>query len=366
MKLIQKLCKALLALLLVVVLVLGGYVLYLQLNYYRIEDTFALAVQNNSQESLTVGENYSALAYNIGFGAYSPEYSFFLDEGAFIREKITAGKYGKAMSAESAKTNTEGAITTVENLNPDFVLLQEVDEKAHRSYFLNQVAAFTEKFSDYGSTFAKNFHSAFLALPLHDMHGAVEAGLLTLSRYEIQSAQRRSLPVDRSFITKFFDLDRCLSVNRIAVNNGKELVLINAHLSAYDEGGIIRKQQFEMLNDIILEEYKKSNYVIVGGDYNHALAGSENFYPTKQEKPEWIATLEDNALNEHARVVVAKNIQNVPTCRSCNIPYEKGVNFTVTVDGFLVTDNVEATAQNIDADFAYSDHNPVLLSFKLK
>ena len=39
--------------------------------------------------------------------------------------------------------------------------------------------------------------------------------------------------------------------------------------------------------------------------------------------------------------------------------------YTVTVDGFVVSDNVRATATNVDTGFAYSDHNPVALSFEL-
>ena len=36
------------------------------------------------------------------------------------------------------------------------------------------------------------------------------------------------------------------------------------------------------------------------------------------------------------------------------IPYEKGVNFVTVVDGFLVSDNIQWTAENIDADFLAS------------
>lgn len=366
MKLIKKIGRILLALLLIALLTVGGYVLYLQLNYYRIEDNAALSIRNASEETLKTGQSYTALSYNIGFGAYSPDYSFFMDKGALLGEKETSGKYGKGIDQYSVVRNTEGSLATVEKLNADFILLQEVDEKAHRSYFVNQVERFESALPAYGSVFAKNFHSGFLALPMHDMHGAVEAGLLTLSRFHIDSAMRKSLPVDNSFITKFFDLDRCLGITRHKVEGGKELVLINAHLSAYDEGGKIRKQQFDLLNNIILEEFQRGNYVIVGGDYNHALAGSKTIYPTKQEVPDWVAELNAENLNEHAAVVAADNLSEVPTCRACNIPYEKGVNYTVTVDGFLVTDNVEAKAKNIDAEFAYSDHNPVLLEFQLK
>ncbi len=366
MKYIRKLAKALLAVLLVAVLTVGGYVLYLQLNYYRIDDNTTLAINPSAGHTLTAGQAYTAITYNIGFGAYSSDYSFFMDEGAMIGEKITSGKYGKGIDKYSVAKNTEGSIALTEEQNADFILLQEVDEKADRSYGIDQVALFKEQFPAYSSTFAKNFHSAFLALPLHDMHGAVQAGLLTLSKYQIDSSIRKSLPVDESFITKFFDLDRCLNITRHKVDNGKELVLINAHLSAYDEGGKIRKQQFDLLNNIILDEYNRGNYVIVGGDYNHALAGSKTMYPTLQEIPAWVAELSEDSLNKHARVAIPSNLSEVPTCRSCNVPYQKGLNYTVTVDGFIVTDNVEATARNIDADFQYSDHNPVILEFKLK
>ena len=50
---------------------------------------------------------------------------------------------------------------------------------------------------------------------------------------------------------------------------------------------------------------------------------------------------------------------------TADIPYTKGVNYTSVLDGFIVSDNVTATAENIDADFMYSDHNPVKLTFKL-
>ena len=41
------------------------------------------------------------------------------------------------------------------------------------------------------------------------------------------------------------------------------------------------------------------------------------------------------------------------------------MNYTTVVDGFLVSANIKAEAENIDVDFAYSDHNPVKLEFEL-
>ena len=136
--------------------------------------------------------------------------------------------------------------------------------EADRSYHVNQAEELKDKFADYGNVFANNFHSAYLFYPFSDPHGAVEAGLLNFTRYQIAEAERRSYPVDNSFVTKFTDLDRCFAVMRLPVENGRELVLINSHMSAYDDGGKIRLQQLELLNSVMEEEYQAGNYVIVG------------------------------------------------------------------------------------------------------
>ena len=351
---------------LALILVVGGYVIYLQSNYYRIEDHAVLEVENNGENVLKTGDTYSVVTYNIGFGAYGPDYSFFMDTGEMKDGTKTSGKYGKAMSLESVETHTEGALGVIEDLDADFYLLQEVDVDADRSYHVNQKDFIKTAMAGYASVFANNFHSAYLFYPFSDPHGAVQAGLLNFSRYQISEAERRSYPVDNSFITKFTDLDRCFAQMRLPVEGGQELVLINSHMSAYDEGGTIRAQQLELLNSVMSEEYAKGNYVIVGGDFNHAMgeAVAEGF-PSEQKFPAWVAVLTEDDLADGVGIVRAENELEVPTCRGADSVYTKGVNYTTVVDGFLVTDNVRATAENVDTDFAYSDHNPVKLQFEL-
>ncbi len=359
--------KILAGLILLVLLCIAGYIIYMQANYYRIEDHAKLEVGNNPKQTLRTGEAYTAVTYNIGFGAYGPDYSFFMDTGEMADGTATAGEYGKAVSKESVEQNTAGAAKELEKLGADFLLLQEVDVEADRSYHVNQAEELKDKFADYGNVFANNFHSAYLFYPFSDPHGAVEAGLLNFTRYQIAEAERRSYPVDNSFVTKFTDLDRCFAVMRLPVENGRELVLINSHMSAYDEGGKIRLQQLELLNSVMEEEYQAGNYVIVGGDFNHAMgeAVAEGF-PSKQKFPAWVSILTQEEMAEGISIVRAENELEVPTCRGADIPYTKGVNFTTVVDGFLVSENVKAEAENIDTDFGYSDHNPVMLRFELE
>lgn len=348
-------------------LIVGGYVAYVVIQYNRIPDGIELAYENPQEGRLKAGDEYTITTYNIGFGAYGPTYSFFMDVGTMLDGTKVTGTYGKAESKESAGYNTDGAIGILQKLDSDFVMLQEVDIDSTRSYHINQVGEITKAMPEYGYTVAVNFHSAWLHYPLNDPHGKTSSSLLTLSKYSLENSLRRSYPVDEGFPTRFFDLDRCFAVHRVPVDNGKELVLINSHMSAYDKGGLIRTQQLAMLNKVASEEYEKGNYVIIGGDFNHALGEvAAQAFPSQQEFPGWVFILTDEDLAPGLRIVKAENETEVPTCRAAEIPYEKGVNFTTVVDGFIVSDNVKTRAVNIDTDFAYSDHQPVLLWFELE
>ena len=175
---------------LLVILCAAGYVIYMQANYYRIEDHTALETENNAKQRLKTDTPYTAVTYNIGFGAYGPDYSFFMDTGEMEDGTLTAGKYGKAVSRESAETNVKGAAEELKVLEVDFMLLQEVDVDADRSYHMNQLEQLKEEFPDYGNVFANNFHSAYLLYPFSVPHGAVDAGLLSFSRYHIEKIRR--------------------------------------------------------------------------------------------------------------------------------------------------------------------------------
>lgn len=358
---IKKILKILLAIILVLILIVGGYIIYLQVNYYRIEDNFELTIENNPTIEIDTANSYEIMTYNTGFGAYSQEYSFFMDKGV-TNGKATKGKYSRAISKDDVIKNTNGQIETLSEYDPDFILLQEVDKKSTRSYKYNMVESFQNSFSNYGSIYASNFHSVYLPYPIPP-HGSVESGIVTMSKYKANSSIRRQLPITSSFVSKFFDLDRCFSITRYQAG-AKELVIINIHMSAYDEGGVYRTLQVNMLNEVLKEEATKGNYVIVGGDYNHDIANSKEAFPTKQDIPE-IMTLTNENLISGYHFADAKN--NAPTLRSADIPYEEGTNFLCVVDGFIVSDNIVIEQiTNIDTKFLYSDHNPVYMRFSFK
>lgn len=231
----------------VLLLAVVAYVLYVYLQYYRIDDGQILTVSSEKTDTIRTGKTYSVMTYNIGFGAYGPDFSFFMDSGVMDTGEKKTGRYGKAIDRQSVTDNIAGSVAAVRAADCDFVLLQEVDSDGSRSYHVDQVAAFTQN-PAYASVYAVNFHTAYLFWPLNDPHGKNESGVLTLTKYAVSSAVRRSYSVSTSF-DKFFDLDRCFSVTYLPVSDSdRQLVLVNSHMSAYDEGGTIRAQQLAMLN----------------------------------------------------------------------------------------------------------------------
>lgn len=355
---------SLLALLALLVLVVLGYVIYVVAEYDRIEDYLQLTVDEGAAEAEAhTGREYGIVTYNIGFGAYSPDFSFFMDSGEMNDGTVVTGEYGKGIGEDDVRKNIEGAAAVLEGLDADFYFVQEVDTDGDRSYRIDQYAVLRDALPG-DATYAVNFHSANLLYPFNDPHGKNTSGIATFSSVEIESAVRRQYPVDDG-LAKFFDLDRCFAVHRVAVEGGKELVLINSHMSAYDEGGVIRARQLEMLNAVMAEEYAKGNYVIVGGDFNHELAHSFGNFPSEQKQPTWAYELTDDDVADGFRVVASG--EGVGTCRAAEIPYTEEVNYQTVLDGFIVSDNVEVTnVRNIDTGYEFSDHNPVKMTFVLK
>ena len=346
---------AIIALLLIAAI---GYVSYVFISYNRIEDNQELEVEGTAIGAVYANDvEYTAITYNIGFGAYTPEFTFFMD----------GGTQSWANSKESVVDCINGDIKLIKNNYVDLVLLQEVDSDATRSYHVNEVQMFRDSFDKMSSTEAVNYHSPFLLYPFTQPHGISNSSILTLSDAQISSAMRRSLPVSES-VSKILDLDRCYSINRIKVENGKELVVFNTHLSAYGTNGDLQKQQLTMMFDDMKDEYAKGNYVICGGDYNHDFVGNSKdiFNNTVPEDINWANPFPDDLIPEHfSKVTNYKSGVTIPSCRNCDVPYGDDC-FTLTVDGFIISDNVKATYVDvIDNQFKYSDHNPVVMKFKL-
>lgn len=354
---IKKPLALLLCALLILVLIACAYAAYVLLSYYRIEDDLRLEPTGGALlKSAAVGEEYTALTYNIGFCAYTPDFGFFMD----------GGDESRAFSKDAVLDTLNDVTDFLSEKDADILLLQEVDKNSTRSHGVDQDALIRSAVSGYDSVFAVNYDSPYLFYPFTEPHGKSLSGMLTFSTFEITDSIRKSLPIEESLM-KLVDLDRCYSKSRVPVENEKELIVYNAHLSAYTSDGTIAEKQLEILAADMAEEYKKGNYIICGGDFNKDLYGDSSKYfgisgDYTWAKPFPVSYLEGTGISLVSSV---DEDDPVPSCRNADGPYNKD-QFVLTVDGFLVSDNIKVTSCNVvDTGFSWSDHNPVKLTFIL-
>ncbi len=352
---ILRIILSILAVALIVVLL---YFTYVFISYHRLDDRIDLEVSNPIEGSVETGEKYRLVSWNIGFGAYEDDFSFFMD----------GGTESWAKSPEALEANMQGIATELKDLDGDFYIIQEVDKDATRSYHMDQTVLLSDTFSDYSRVYAENWDSPFLMYPFTQPHGKSVAGIMTFSSQGITSALRRSLPIEDT-VMKLVDLDRCYSISRVPGPDGRELVIVNFHLSAYTSDGLIAIEQLKMVLSDMQAEYDKGNWVIAGGDFNKdVLGGGSALFGVTGSDYNWAQPIPAEVFEGYDISLIGPyDAENpVPSCRNADSPYWEG-QYQITVDGFLVSRNVEiVSAEVVDTGFAYSDHNPVFLEFILK
>ena len=288
------------------------------------------------------------LSFNTGYCGLGREQDFFMDGGSMVRPR----------SEEDVRANLNGILSELVRQNVDIYLLQEVDFDSWRSYYTNQADTYRHGLS-LNMACAYNFKCEFVPYPWPPL-GKVESGLVTFTGLNVTEATRESLPVPFSWPVSMANLKRCLLIERVPVEGtDRELVIINLHLEAYDDGEG-KRAQTEQLMQILAAEYRNGNYVIAGGDFNQTFEGAAS-YP-----------LLDESFWQPSKVYVS-DLPNgfsfvyddaTPTCRLLNKPYDgerKNAQFYV-IDGFIVSDNLKVNLiETVDLNFQYSDHNPVLL-----
>ena len=334
------------------------YAVYVFAAFYRLEDRLNLEITGEASLGAPRTEaSYRAVSCNIGFGAYSADYSFFMD----------GGRESRARSAQAVRENVGGAGRSAAALGGDLYFFQEVDADGTRSCHVDERPLLKAEIgAGFLWTFAQNYDSPYLLWPLLEPHGANRSGLLTASAFPADSALRRSLPIEEGLM-KLVDLDRCYIKERIPVADGGELVVYNIHLSAYTSDGSIAEEQMELLFSDMRAEYAAGNFVIAGGDFNKDLLGdSPEIFGVSGEEYTWAQPIPEDLIPRGLRLAAPLDeTRPVPSCRNADRPYGPE-SFVLTVDGFVVSDNVEVLGCGVlDTGFAYSDHNPVFLDFRL-
>ncbi|GJM33234.1 MAG: endonuclease [Saprospiraceae bacterium] len=355
--------KPLFFFLLIVILYFAIVLTYGTLTDFQPEAEIKLEPTQSSTVSTVTDSILSFTTWNLGYGGLGAESEFFFDSGNMY---FSQGKMIRA-SQKNVEKNVAGILNFVPNIKSDFFLFQEVDFESKRSFYINEYQEIAALLPTFSASFAVNYQSDWVPIPVFEpwrAYGKTTSGLATYSRFQPTHVTRFQLPGTFSWPTRIFQLDRCAAVSRFSTSKGNELVVINIHNSAYDQGGFIKRQQMEFLQKMFVAEYEKGNYVVVGGDWNQCppYFRFDGFMPEKT--------------SGHTQINISPDFfpegwtwgydTQIPTNRKTNAPYLPGETFITLIDFFLVSPNIKINrVKGIDQQFQFSDHQPVWMEIEL-
>jgi exonuclease III len=315
-----------------------------------------------------VDSNLTLVSWNVGYCGDGAESTFFYDNGGFF----TSGGLMVRPTEALSRKNLKGVTDLIQSFPADFYLFQEVDVDSRRSYHIDQAEACAKMLPEYANAFALNYNAQRVPLPLFEPWnpiGKTYGGLVTYSKTKPTEAMRMQLPGKFSWPVRIFQLDRCLGVERHKTAWGKELIIVNVHNSAYDKDGLMKKGEMAFLKAFLLDEYKKGNYIIAGGDWNQRPPNNSiTTFAPKQ-------AADEDAAQEGATIAedfmpdgwIWAYDATTPTNRSLVTPYDKKTSKVNLIDFFLLSPNVLLKeVHGIDNEFSFSDHQPVTAKVLLR
>lgn len=348
----KKILKGIGILLLILVVLLLCAVIWLTVREYRPDATENLGAVSGTK-TLSKKDSFSIMTFNTGYAGLDATEDFFMDGGTKVQPE----------NKDQVTNNLAGITDILKENASDIYFLQEVDLDSKRTFHINE-KDYYENALNLSGVFASNFKCDFVPYPIPPI-GKVHSGLHTMTDFTVNSAARIALPESFSWPVKTCNLKRCMMETRIPLEGSdKELVLINFHLEAYDDGeGKIA--QSKMLAEKLEEEYNKGNYVIAGGDFNQTFESMDKYPILNTEN--WVpGVIGKDSLPEHFSFAVD---DTYPTCRLLNEPYTGSFDTAqvYVIDGFIVSDNLNVSDISvINTDFKYTDHQPVRMEITFR
>ncbi len=353
-KIFKRMLQIVIGLFITVVFLLGLFLFYINYKDYIPEPIEELQIIHKRNRIVTE-ESFELISWNIGYAGLGKEMDFFYDKGK------------KTRTTQAMTEHYMQGITKFISSQPqvDFWLFQEVDFKAKRTYGLDESIVLANTLPNYNYVSALNYVVPFVPVPLTEPMGHVRAGMMSFSSYSPRLSRRYAYPLIAGWPDRMFLLDRCFIEMRFNLGEGRELVVLNTHNSAFIDNQRLMKQELDVIHAKMMSEYELGNYVIAGGDWNMNPAG---FYPVDgygghRYKPVAVK-IEDDFLPEGWQISFDSK---APTNRSLHQAYLKGDNETTTIDFYISSPNISVLGvETIDLDFVHSDHNPVRIKILLQ
>ena len=214
------------------------------------------------------------ITWNIRFG--SARFPFYGDS---CGDKVIAKK-------DVIKGNLDNITAEINSLDPDIILLQEVDMFSKRSGYINQIQYLLDNTAMNYGCYASIWQVDFV--PNYGL-GRVDLGNAILSKYELTDAERIQLRLrtDQSGLVQYFYLRRNILKVKIPDLN---LYAVNIHATAFATDDT-KQEHVDKFIQVLADIDLTGDQFIAGGDLNslppgapvidfceHDMCSDENFH----------------------------------------------------------------------------------------
>ncbi len=217
----------------------------------------------NSTTAPVPGATIKIMTWNIRFGIGRLP---FFGDSCGERSIFTESEVMDALESIANKIN---------ELDPDIIVMQEVDRESKRTAYIDQVQWLLDNTDlNYGA-YASMWQAQVIP---SDGIGRIDAGNAVFSKWDIESAERIQLPLrgDQDALTLLFYLRRNVLKTKITIPGQDDFYVVNTHSTAFATDDTKQKhidKFVETLDDIDVAGYS----FISGGDLNSIPPGAEAY-----------------------------------------------------------------------------------------
>ncbi|MGU9812286.1 endonuclease/exonuclease/phosphatase family protein [Pseudomonas sp. LF052] len=172
-------------------------------------------------------------------------------------------------TVEDMASSLDEVARVIRDEQPDILLLQELDENAKPSHYQDQIALLQERLVDLYPCSAQAFDWKADFVPSLHIFGSVGRKLVTLSRYQIEHAERLQLPVSpANFISRQFQAKPALLLTYLPLSDGGQLAVLNTRLDGDKPGRSAVQEQVKATVKLLDKFEGRGTPWLIGGDFN--------------------------------------------------------------------------------------------------
>ena len=320
-----------------------------------------LPVSCSSQApTLAPGQALKVMTWNVQYLA-GKRYVFWNDLAAGTDE---------APTADDMAFSLDEVARVIRDEQPDVVLLQELDDGAKASDYQNQLKLLQERVADLYPCSAHAFDWKADFIPDPHIFGSVGRQLATLSRYEIEHAERVQLPVSQvNLISRQFKPKNALLLTYLPLSDGGQMVVLNTHLDRASQPDETLQAQISAVARALDKFESHGTPWLIGGDFNLLPLGQYQRLPSEQRMPYSTDSALHVLWDKYPMIPTNNEASGIDRARwLTHYPNDPGVHGPDrTVDYLFYSPRIKRVEAMVRQDdtLRISDHLPVIARFLL-